>query len=224
MEKLFNDIEYSNKSIEANEQGKYLYQYVHDVEYEIDVPEFDENGNPIMIEIIDPETGETIWVQKTHKETHIKQVCELLIDDEYKYVVFNGNYTFCVLNEDVDTLNELKNKKQEENTLKAKLAVETGYIEYKDAQFETNAQTVGDLTATMLLMQASGMETYTWLSRDDKVVELSLEDFGILGGLIAQYKNEIWSGKYLTYKEQINLAETIQDVQSITIDYEVKDE
>lgn len=219
MEKLFNDIEYSNKAIEANEEGKYLYQYIHDIEYEIDVPEYDENGNPIMIEVIDEETGETIIVQKTHKETHTKQVCELLIDDEYKYVVFNGNYTYCVLNEDTDTLNELKSKKQEENILKAKEAIEEGYVEFKEAQFETNAQTVGDLTATMLLMQATGMETYTWLSRDDKNVVLTLADFGTLGGLIAQYKNNIWGFKYLGFKEQIENAETIQDVQAIKIDY-----
>lgn len=221
MDKLFTDIEYTNKSIEANEEGKYLYQYIHDVEYEITVPEYDENGNPIMIEIVDPETGETILVQKTHQETRTKQVCELLIDDEFKYVIFDGNYTYCVLNEDLDTLNELKNKKQEENILKAKEAVETGYVEYKDAQFETNAQTVGDLTATMLLMQTTGMLTYDWLSRDDKIVTLTLEDFSLLGGLIAEYKNYIWSVKYLGFKEQIENAETLEEVEAIVIDYNV---
>lgn len=224
MEKLFTDNEYTNKSIEANEEGKFLYQYIHDIDYEIDVPEYDENGNPIMIEVIDEETGETIIVQKTHKETRTKQVCELLIDDEFKYLIFDGNYTNCELNEDADTLNELKNKKQEENTLKAKLAVETGYVEYKGAQFETNAQTVGDLTATMLLMQASGLSSYYWLSRDDKVIELSLEDFSTLGGLISQYKNNVWSNKYLYFKQQIKNAQTILEVQNIVIDYEAQNE
>ena len=49
---------------------------------------------------------------------------------------------------------EEKNKKHEENTRLTKLAVENGNVVFKGAEFETNAQTVGDLTATMLLMQA----------------------------------------------------------------------
>jgi len=108
MEKLFTDIEYTNKSIQANEEGKYLYQFVHDIEYEIDVPEYDENGNPIMIEVVDPVTGETVIVQKTHQETRTKQVCELLIDDEFKYLIFDGNYTNCELNPDYEDLTRAK--------------------------------------------------------------------------------------------------------------------
>lgn len=116
-------------------------------------------------------------------------------------------------------LAKAKEDKNNENTAKAKLAIENGYVEYKDAEFETNAQTVGDLTATMLLMQATGLETYTWLSKDDKEVELTVQDFGILGGLIADYKGEIWQIKYLNFKTQIENAETAEEVNAIVINY-----
>ena len=112
-----------------------------------------------------------------------------------------------------------KNKKYEENTCLAKLAVENGHVVFKGAEFETNAQTVGDLTATMLLMQASEIETYMWLSKDDQVVALTIEDFGTLGGLIAEYKNTIWQEKYIAYKTQIEQAQTVDAVNNINLDY-----
>lgn len=115
-----------------------------------------------------------------------------------------------------------KEQKQKENTALAKNAVENGYVDFKGAQFETNAQTVGDLTASMLLVQQAGLESYSWLTKDDKVVELTLEDFGTLGGLIAQYKAGIWNGKYLNFKTQIENAETIEEVNNIELNYDIQ--
>lgn len=146
-----------------------------------------------------------------------------ILETEKEIVSYNNEFVF---KEDVieELLQEAKDKKNQENTEKAKEAVENGYVLFKDAQFETNAQTVGDLTATMLLMQASGLETYSWLSKDDKVVELTLEDFGTLGGIIAGYKNSIWNTKYVEYKTQIELAETLEEVEAIVIDFTVNNE
>ncbi len=118
-----------------------------------------------------------------------------------------------------ELLADRKAAKQAENTEKAKLAVENGYVVFKGAEFETNAQTVGDLTATMLLMQAGGVESYLWLSKDDQTVALTVEDFGTLGGLIATYKNTIWQEKYINYKMQIEQAQTVDAVNAIVLDY-----
>ena len=118
-----------------------------------------------------------------------------------------------------EKLAQLKDFMFSKNTSLAKNAVENGYVTFKGAQFETNAQTVGDLTASMLLVQQAGLETYSWLTKDDKIVELSLEDFGELGGLIAQYKIGIWNGKYLNYKALIESAETVEELEEIKIEY-----
>lgn len=146
----------------------------------------------------DEETGEQTG---THKETVITYTIELNPDYEQEQIT------------------KLKKSLNDENTFKAKEAVENGYVSFKNAQFETNAQTVGDLTATMLLMQASGLEVYSWLSKDDKVVELSLEDFGTLGGLIAGYKAHIWNEEYMGYKTQIEEAQTVEELKEIEINY-----
>lgn len=133
-------------------------------------------------------------------------------DKSAKTLLLNPNY-------DEEQLEQAKEDKNLENTMKAKMAVENGYVEFKNAQFETNAQTVGDLTATMLWMQTYGIETYTWLSKDDKIVTLTLADFGILGGLIAGYKAHIWNEEYLSFKTQIDNAETVEEVKTIEIEY-----
>ena len=125
----------------------------------------------------------------------------------------------CPRKSEEQKLAEAKSKKQAENTTKAKQAVENGHVVFKGAEFETNAQTVGDLTATMLLMQAGGLETYLWLSKDDQSISLSIEDFGTLGGLIAEFKNTIWQEKYIAYKTQIEQAETIAAIDNIVIEY-----
>ena len=103
--KLYTDKEYSDKACEANAQGKKLIKVQKEREYEvtvlewekktIEVPIYNEEGEiigyesievddytkPIMIEVIDPETGETILVQKSHQETRTEIVEYLEIVD-----------------------------------------------------------------------------------------------------------------------------------------------
>lgn len=142
-------------------------------------------------------------------------VYDEIVETDENYILYNGQYLT-----ESEVLQQLKAQRQQENTDKAKSAVENGHVVFKGAEFETNAQTVGDLTATMLLMQAGGIETYLWLSKDDQAIELSLNDFGTLGGLIAEFKNTIWQEKYIAYKTTIEQAETIAAVENIAIEYE----
>ena len=199
---------------EDYEKGKYI---LGEVDKEIDVPEYDEEGNPIIIEyedieiVIDyDEEGNPIGQheitvikkkQKTHKE--IVKVKMLVLNPEWEQT----------------EITRLKNLLNEENTKKAKQAVEQGYIEFHDALFETNSQTVSDLTSAMLIMKESEMSVYPWLSMDDKYIELTLEDFGTLGGLIAGFKAHIWNTEYLGYKTRIALAQTVEELKNIVISY-----
>lgn len=165
------------------------------IEIEEEIPIFDENGN---------ENGTTTvkkQVQATHKENRT-----------VKILVLNPNF-------EAEKLLKLKKQKNAENTAKAKEAIENGYVVFKNAQFETNSQTVGDLTATMLMLQQQQGESVQWLSKDDKVVELSVHDIGTLGGLIADFKNDVWNEKYLFFKMLIAQAQTVEDVMGIQINY-----
>ena len=190
------------------EQGKYI---IGEVEEEIDVPDYEQTTEPLLDaegnEVLD-ENNEpiisTVQVQleTTHKET-------IKVQD----LVLNPNW-------EAETFAKIKAEKLAEASQKAKQTIEKGYIEFQDAKIETNAQTVGDLTATMLLMQAGGLDTYSWLSMDDVELELSVNDIAAVGSLIAAYKNEIWNTKYLGFVEQINNAETLKDLKAIKIEYQ----
>ena len=105
MEKLYNDKIYADMACRANAEGKKLIKVQEEIEYEvtvlewekktIEVPIYNEEGEiigyeekevddytkPIMIEVVDPETGETILVQKSHQETRTKIVEKLEIVD-----------------------------------------------------------------------------------------------------------------------------------------------
>lgn len=158
-----------------------------------------------------------VMAADTQAELLQKLVCMVyteILETTENYILHNGQYLT-----ESEVLQQLKVQKQQENTDKAKLAVENGHVVFKGAEFETNAQTVGDLTATRLLMQAGGLETYLWLSKDDQPISLSIEDFGTLGGLIAEFKNTIWQEKYIAYKSAIEQAETIAAVENIEIEY-----
>ena len=111
MEKLYTQDDYFNMACEANKQKKLLQKVQEEVEYDVEVLEWekktivvpvidpetgeptgetqeievDDYTKPIMVdeEIIDPETGETIIVhiQKHHTETRTKWVERLEIVD-----------------------------------------------------------------------------------------------------------------------------------------------
>ena len=75
------------------------------------------------------------------------------------------------------------------------------------------------MTATANLMQAQGIEATQWLSKDNIPIELTLSDFLNIGGLILNYKTNLWTNIYAGFEAQIEAAQTIEDVENIVINY-----
>ena len=75
------------------------------------------------------------------------------------------------------------------------------------------------MTATANLMQAQGIEVTQWLSKDNIPIELTLEDFLNIGGLILNYKTNLWTNIYAGFEAQIEAAKNIEDVENIVITY-----
>lgn len=112
MEKLYTQDDYFNMACEANEQGKLLIKVQEEIEYDVEVLEWekktirvpiidpetgeetgqyetiqvDDYTRPILVDEVDPVTGETIKVQKHHTETRTKWV-------EYLQIVDNPDNT-----------------------------------------------------------------------------------------------------------------------------------
>lgn len=107
MEKFYTEKDYSDMAIKANEEGKRLIKVQEEITYTVEVLEWkkktieepvidpetgeptgetetievDDYTKPIMVEEIDPVTGETITVQKHHTETRTKWVERLELVD-----------------------------------------------------------------------------------------------------------------------------------------------
>ena len=83
----------------------------------------------------------------------------------------------------------------------------------------SDVDNVAQDSSTTSQNDGGGELTYLWLSKDDKVVGLTLEDFGTLGSLIADFKNSVWQEKYITYKVAIEQAETLESLADIELEY-----
>ena len=139
MEKQYSEKQYSDMAVQANKRGEYLYIYQHDVDYDVEVLEWnykeeqierevvDEEGNitietvtitvqdsPIMVEeeVVNPETGEKeiVEVQKHHTETRTKTIQELIIAPYNMYICIKDNVTLGEINPEYDAVEIRKAK------------------------------------------------------------------------------------------------------------------
>lgn len=88
--------EYEKKEVEVpiyNEEGEIIgYETIL----------VDDLDKPIMIEVVDEETGETILVHKYHIEKYTEIVADLAIADDSYYICYKENHTDGTLNEDIE--------------------------------------------------------------------------------------------------------------------------
>ena len=147
-----------------------------------------------------------------------KEIYDDFVENPDKYIyqndeiVLNPNY-------EVQKLAKGKEDKKEENLNKANEAILNGYVTYKNCKFETNTDNQSNMTSTANLMQTQSIEKTQWLSKDNILIELTLEDFLNIGGLILSYKTNLWTNIYAGIEAQIESAQTIEEVNNIVITY-----
>lgn len=147
MEKLYTDAEYATLANKAMQEGKIVYKIQGLVDYDVEVyeyekktiqvPIYNEQGEiigyedkevddltkPIMIEVIDPETGETILVHKHHTETRQKMAER--IEKQFKgyYICSSANITDGTLNPNFEHEQAEKEKQRRISEIKAELDI-----------------------------------------------------------------------------------------------------
>lgn len=78
---------------------------------------------------------------------------------------------------------------------------------------------IGKMTAYALAFQTGTVEVVYWTSKEDNVLELNANDvLNILTGL-GEAQAVVWNVKFVTYKNAINEAQTVEEVNAIVIDY-----
>lgn len=133
---------------------------------------------------------------------------EMLQDGE---IIINPNY-------DAEQLEKAKTRKLEENCTKRDERLMTGVI-YKSVIFDSDTD-----QKVNLMFKANSMddtETIVWLGKYNTPLICTKADLLIIGNLIAELTSEIWGedGLNVNYQNTINACQTVEEVNSIIIDY-----
>ena len=130
--------------------------------------------------------------------------CEVKVNENYKK----------------EQLKKAKEAKQEENLKKAKEYEQTGTVEYKNCLFEMSDSNRKNLSDTQEALTLQGLTSTQWNSKDDTLVELTIEDIQFVRlNLILQTIQKIWIEDYPNYKSLIDKATTLEELNNIIINY-----
>ena len=146
----------------------------------------------------------------------------LVIADTGYYVTEQySNRTYGELNSNFESnrINNIKELKRNNALIKAKNAINDGYIKLKNGiEIETNSDTVADLNTALIVMKLKELDTYIWIDKNDVAVELTENDLNDIIAEIGLWKNLVWA-KYYEYIEQINSLKTYDEILSIKLDF-----
>ena len=137
--------------------------------------------------------------------------------DEY---VLNGDEY--VLKTNPAVIAQAKLMKYQENDLKAGEARYgqefTVTIQEQECVFDTTEQTQRDLL-TAFAVCSTGQSYEGWVTNNGVVLDLTMEDVALISQVFKE-KSNVYD-KWNLYKQAIDEAVTLEDVQAIVIDYEV---
>lgn len=131
-----------------------------------------------------------------------------------KYIVINGQL---VLNPEYGNLmlERAKENKIGENDTARDTALNKGVV-YKDVLFDSDTDQKVNLLAIVSTMDDE--DTIIWFGMNNVPLECTKLDLINIGGLITQLHTFCW-GRNAEIKAEIAQAETIEEVESIEIDY-----
>lgn len=127
----------------------------------------------------------------------------------------------CPHKTDEEKLKEAKDNKYQEALTGAKEFIDNEAVYQFDANnsIEATDGNIGKMTANAFGLAQGAIESVTWTSKEDNVLTLNAEDVArILLGLGAA-QAEVWNVKFVAYKNAIDNAQTIEEVNAIIINY-----
>ena len=121
---------------------------------------------------------------------------------------------------DEEKLQIAKENKLNEAISKAYDYEQDGTVEYKNCIFEMSVTNRNNLRDTVEALTALGQTETTWNDKNDELIVLTLEDIQYIRlNLILGAIQKLWIVDYPQYKQAINEAETVEEVEAININY-----
>lgn len=138
------------------------------------------------------------------------------------YLIYGYNYYAWINNEVIvnpewDNI-QLEKAKTDKITLNDELrdSALLGGVTYQNVLFDSDTDQKVNLLATVGMM--SDEDTITWYGMDNQGLLCTKTDLMAIGGLITELHSYCW-GMNAYIKEQINNAETMEELESIEINY-----
>ena len=114
-----------------------------------------------------------------------------------------------------------KENKYSEALDKAYNFEQNGSVEYKNCVFEMSLSNRNNLDNTQEALEKSGQTETTWNDKNDELITLTVDDIQYIRlNLILGRIQQLWISDYPSYKQQIEQATTVKEVEAIEIVYE----
>ena len=167
-------------------------------DYYLNISDIDTIGEQEGFILVDKETGEDV---KAHRENY------KIVNDE---IVKKSDEEIAA-----EELERAKQAKIFENDTVREAAINSG-VTYKGILFDSDTEQKANIIGSVLTM--SETDVITWFGMNNDAMECTKEDLENIGALIAQLHSFCWT-RNAEIKHEIALAETIEEVNAIIIDY-----
>lgn len=145
-----------------------------------------------------------------------KQVYDNL--DHYIYkngkIVLDPNY-------DKKQLAKAKKDKYQEALYKANDYINSSALYRFNAEntIEATDGNIAKFTAYTVGFSAGALETVYWTTHEDNLIELNAQDVQTILTGLGEIQSEIWNVQFIAYKNAIQNASTVEEVESIEVVY-----
>lgn len=127
------------------------------------------------------------------------------------------------------TQEEILTQAKEQKTQEAKdkaydfLANGNALFEFEEGKhIEATDGNIAKFTAYLIGFEKGLYEVVKWNTKEDENVELNFEQVAFILQGLANVQSDVWTFKYPYFLKQIELAQTVEEVENIIIDYEIE--
>ena len=141
-------------------------------------------------------------------------------DDEY--ILDGDNYVLKDAEYIAKQLQLAKQSKYQEANSKANDYLQSGEALFEfepDKHIEETDGNIAKMNAYLTGLQAGAFKEVTWVSKEDEILTLNTEDVTTILLGLGQVQADIWSNQFLAYKNAIDEATTVEEVNAIEISY-----
>lgn len=120
-------------------------------------------------------------------------------------------------------LKEAKEAKYNEANNRATEFLELGRADFElseNIHIEATKENMNTLATAAIAIEKGLIEYQTWTSKEDNVVNLDQEQCLIISMGIGAIQSDVWNRQFISYKNRIESATTVEEVEAIEVNYE----